>query len=289
MKQLVVDVPAPLSSSLSVELMELGVEAVDVSMNDERPGQVWVRGYCAESVALTTQGRAQGALDRLARRLGVAPVPRFEVRDVRSDWETHWALQLAPAHLAGGLVLVAKGVVYEAAPGERVLSLEPGLFFGFGEHPTTQLICAWIAEHCAGKKVIDVGCGTGVLSLVAAHARAASVLGIDIDVPSVESAKRNARGNDWDATCRFSSEPLERVQDQFEVVLANIDAGTLSALAGDLLRVLSPGGKLVLTGVLDEQSSVLRDRFAELGVPLCVTGERQGWVLLTNLESSSCC
>jgi ribosomal protein L11 methyltransferase len=209
------------------------------------------------------------------------------VRDVRSDWETHWALQLAPAHLAAGLVLVAKGVVYEAAPGERVLSLEPGLFFGFGEHPTTQLICAWIAEHCAGKKVIDVGCGTGVLSLVAAHAGAASVLGIDIDVPSVESAKRNAQSNGWEATCRFSSDHLERVQERFEVVLANIDAGTLSAMGGDLARVLSPGGKLALTGVLDEQTSGLRDRFAELGVPLCVSAERQGWVLLTNHEPPS--
>lgn len=286
MKQLKVLVPARLATPIATYLDEVESVTVDTSAEADPEGRLWVTAYCEDAMASALRVRSQAKLSELARRVGIAPVPTFELGDVRADWETSWALLLPPARLAPGLVLVAEGADYEAAAGERVLRLEPGLYFGFGEHPTTQLISGWVTEHGVGKRVLDVGCGTGVLAFVAAFAGATSVVGIDIDVPSVHSAVRNAAKNGWQTTCEFSTDALEQVRSQFEVVLANIDATTLAHLAADLCRVLASGGQIALTGVLQEQAAAVQQAFAAAGVGVHVLAEREGWVLLTNTPSA---
>lgn len=287
MKQLRALVPARLATSLTSLIEEAGALAVDTSAEPDLQGRVWITAYCEEASAPALRRRCQLGLDELAQRWSVEPTPNFESQDVRADWETSWTQVLPPARLTPGLVLIADGVAFQPAAGERVVRLEPGLFFGFGEHPTTQLISEWISEHCANKRVLDVGCGTGVLAFVAAFAGARSVLGIDIDAPSVESAQRNAVRNGWQDACTFSMDALERVSTEFDVVLANIDAKTLTLVARDLCRVLAPGGRVALTGVLEEQAASVRHALASSGVTVEVGSRRQGWVLLANTPAAS--
>jgi ribosomal protein L11 methyltransferase len=287
-KLLKVLVPARMASSLTTLLSEVAAAAaVDTGAEPDDQGRVWVTVYCADDQAAQMRKRCEPALTELARRLGVTPAPKFEVGDVRADWETSWTQLLPPARLVPGLVLVAEGVDYEAAAGERVLRLEPGLYFGFGEHPTTQLISEWVSDHCRDKRVLDVGCGTGVLAFVAAFARAKAVVGIDIDAPSVQGAQRNAAKNGWQGVCTFSADALQQVSGQFDVVLANIDAKTLTLLAPELCRVMAPGGQVALTGVLDEQAAAVRDAFAAAGTQVSVLASREGWVLLTNAPAGA--
>jgi ribosomal protein L11 methyltransferase len=281
-KQLKALVPVRLATPVTTIVSEAGVAAVDTSAQPDEEGRVWVTAYCEDAETLALRKRCQAELAKLARRMGVAPVPKFEIEAVRADWATSWTLVLPPARLAPGLVLIAEGVDYEAVEGERVLRLEAGLYFGFGEHPTTQLISGWITEFCPQRRVLDVGCGTGVLAFVAAFARATSVFGVDIDVPSVESAQRNAAKNGLNELCEFSGDALETVSGQYEVVLANIDAKTLTLLAGQLCRVLAAGGLVALTGVLEEQAAGVVEAFGRAGVAVRVIAEREGWVLLTN-------
>lgn len=282
MKQLSAVVPASLRTALTRELLELGAEAVDSTLDPSDAGIVKVTAYCSETALDGVLNAAQAALDRLLTRLRLASPSRFEVNELREDWQTSWVMQLGAVHLGQGLVIVPEGLVYRPGQGERVLWLEPGLFFGFGEHPTTRLMCDWIAGHCAERSVLDVGCGTGVLSFVAAHAGARSVVGVDIDVPSVESANRNARRNGWQSQCSFSSQPLERVAEQFEVVLANIEAPTLCLLAAGLVGAVGPGGRLALAGLLEEQVEEVCDCFASYGMALSLHGVLDGWALLSN-------
>lgn len=287
MKQIKALVPARLASPLTTILTDAGAAAVDTSAETDELGRLWVTAYCEDTHAMTLRKRTQHALAEVARRLGVEPPPQLEVGSVRSDWATSWTQVLPPARFGNGLVLVADGVDYQAAPGERVVRLEPGLYFGFGEHPTTQVIGEWIGAHCPDKRVLDVGCGTGVLAFVAAFARSRSVLGIDIDAPSVASAQRNAIKNGMQDVCTFSSDALEAVTGTFEVVLANIDAKTLTLLASDLRRVLAPGGELALTGVLEEQADAVKVAFANAGLVVDVISERDGWVMLSNAPAAS--
>lgn len=285
MKLLRVSVPNSWANALSDHLLSIGAQAVDTSTEGAERGWVWVTAYVEEASARAVRGRGQTHLDAAARRAGTSPAPRLVSQAVRADWQTSWTQTLAPAKLVTGLVLVADGVAYEAAPGERVLRLEPGLFFGFGEHPTTQLIGEWLGRYAAGKSVLDVGCGTGVLAFVAAHVGAREVFGIDIDVPSVASARRNAFSNGWEGVCTFASDALQSVQAQFEVVVANIEGLTLGELAAELVRVLAQRGCMALTGLLVEQADDVRAAFAESGLRLEVVGERDGWVLLANTPS----
>lgn len=281
MKRLAVLIPVKLARSLADQVSDAGIAAIDTSEAEEA-GKVWLSVYCEDADVEVLLARCQPIATALARRLGVSPLPQFEVRDVPDDWQTRWTLSLEPARLVPNLVLIAEGVDYRAEPGERVLRLEAGLFFGFGEHATTQMMSRWLADHCEGKTVVDVGCGTGVLSFVAAHVGASRVFGVDIDRPSVESAQRNAAYNGFGELCTFSTEPIQGVERSFDLVVANIDAGTLCLLASALVGVLAPGGGLALTGVLEEQAQSVQDAFEALGLGLEVAEEREGWVLLAS-------
>lgn len=285
MKRLEVLVPTSWAAGFSDHLLAVGAQAVDTSTEGAERGWSWVTAYVEEANSRPVRSRGQAHLDAAARRAGTSPAPRLVTKAVTADWQTSWTQTLAPAKLVAGLVLVADGVAYEAAPDERVLRLEPGLFFGFGEHPTTQLISEWLGRYAAGKTVLDVGCGTGVLAFVAAHVGARVVFGIDIDVPSVASARRNAVANAWDDVCTFSSDALQAVSAQFEVVVANIEGLTLGQLAPELARVLASGGSMALTGLLVEQADEVRAAFAVNRLELEVVGERDGWVLLANTPS----
>lgn len=282
MKQLKALVPTRLAAPLASLMSEAGASAVDTATEADAHGRLLVTAYCEAARARGIAKRCQNELSELARRAKLGDTPKVEISDVSADWETSWTQVLPPARLAPALVLVPEGVAYQAAPGERVIRLEPGLYFGFGEHPTTQLISEWIGRSCLGASVLDVGCGTGVLSFVAAFAGAASVFGIDIDGPSVASAQRNASNNGWAEVCTFASDPLQDVERRFGVVLANIDARTLTSLAEHLCRVLAPGGRLALTGVLEEQVEGVCSALSAAGVPVEVSAVDSGWALLTN-------
>lgn len=130
------------------------------------------------------------------------------------------------------------------------IAIEPGGAFGLGDHPTTRLSAAAVERLARpGMAVLDVGCGTGVLAIIAARAGCSPVAGIDIAEAAREATLANAARNG--VAVDVSTTPLADVAGTFDLVVANILAPTLVALAGDLRRVLAPGGTLVIAGVLE--------------------------------------
>jgi ribosomal protein L11 methyltransferase len=135
------------------------------------------------------------------------------------------------------------------------IAIEPGGAFGLGDHPTTRLSAAAV-ERLTGEgrgvvSVLDVGCGSGVLAIIAAARGAASVIAIDIAEAAREATAANATANSVGDVVVASIDPIEQIDAVFDLVLANILAPTLVALAPELRRVLAPAGVLVLSGVLD--------------------------------------
>lgn len=289
MKQLKGRFPSALIPKLDDRLLDVGALAVDVApVDDAHPDWAYLTIYLEPTELDAVMGCLRKRLEKLPRaerqRLAREFVLRDEFRltDVDESWQAHWSDGLEPVVLVPGLVLVPEGSTYEQKAGERLMVLEKSLVFGFGEHPTTRMVSVWLAHRCSNKRVLDVGCGSGVLAFVAAHHAARSVVGIDIDPLSVQAATRNASRNGWQSVCSFEETPIQELNRQFDVVVANVDALTLESLSAAVAQCMAPNAVLALTGVLEEQADDVCKAFVAYQVDLRVCERSDDWVLLTN-------
>ena len=163
------------------------------------------------------------------------------------------------------------------AQAQDVIRLDPGLAFGTGTHPTTRMCLRWIARHAPqAQRVLDYGCGSGILAIGAAKFGAANVDAVDIDEAAVRSTEANARANGVQVTAGLP----DLAQGRYDTVLANILATPLKVLAPLLCSHVAPGGHLVLAGILSRQADELKAAYA----PHCqleVSDEQDGWILMT--------
>lgn len=197
-----------------------------------------------------------------------------------------WREFARPVEITPDLWVRPEWVGGEGIPdGATVISVEPGSTFGMGDHPTTvQCLRAVRRLVTPGMDVLDVGCGSGVLAVLAAM-QGARAVGVDIAPASVPVTRHNSALNGVDV--EVSTTPLEDVAGDYDVVLANILAPVLVGLAADLVRVVRPGGALVISGILadpDRHQHVL-DALAELTVESIETLD--GWAAITLRRSAT--
>ncbi|MEM1080251.1 MAG: 50S ribosomal protein L11 methyltransferase [Pseudomonadota bacterium] len=185
--------------------------------------------------------------------------PRLQ-RLAGQHWTRAWMDRYEPLSFGHGLWICPSHL--EPDPSwDTVIRLDPGLAFGSGTHPTTALCLKWLAkQELRARRVIDYGCGSGILAIAAALKGAASVLAIDHDPQALEATRANAERNgvaDCIETRLPQAEPLAAV----DLVLANILAGPLIDLAPRLIAALRSGGRLVLSGVLAEQADAVAQAY----------------------------
>ena len=200
--------------------------------------------------------------------LGLEPVPD-------QDWVRLTQSQFAPVEITPEFWIVPSWHELPAAA-RHVIRLDPGLAFGTGTHPTTRMCLRWIAHHPGAARVLDYGCGSGILAIGAAKFGAQEVLAVDIDDAAIESTEQNAQAN---AVTLVAGQPT-RAQGVFDLVLANILATPLKVLAPLLCSHVAPGGQLVLAGILARQADELCAAYA----PWCqleVSDTEDGWILMT--------
>ncbi|WP_096664645.1 50S ribosomal protein L11 methyltransferase [Polaromonas sp. AET17H-212] len=166
------------------------------------------------------------------------------------------------------------------AQARQVIRLDPGLAFGTGTHPTTRMCLRWIAGQGAANKplgrVLDYGCGSGILAIGAAKFGAVAIDAVDIDEAAVESTRANAEANHVTLNAGLP----DKAEGTYQTVLANILATPLKVLAPLLCARVAPGGALVLAGILERQADELKAAYA----PYCqlqVTDQEDGWILMT--------
>jgi ribosomal protein L11 methyltransferase len=167
------------------------------------------------------------------------------------------------------------------AAARRVIRLDPGLAFGTGTHPTTRMCLRWIARHATQAhppwtRVLDYGCGSGILAIGAARFGAAVIDAVDIDPAAVESARANALVNG----VAINTAPPGAAQGEYALVLANILATPLKLLAPLLCAHLQPGGDLVLAGILERQADELKAAY-QTWCNLEVADSDESWILMT--------
>lgn len=204
------------------------------------------------------------------QQLGLVDVPE-------QDWVRLTQSQFTPVEITPAFWIVPTW--HEPPAGARqVIRLDPGLAFGTGTHPTTRMCLRWIASRAemAGQRVLDYGCGSGILAIGAAKFGAAEIDAVDIDEAAVDAARLNAEANGVQLRAGLS----ELAQGRYDIVLANILATPLKVLAPLLCEHVAPGGSLVLAGILERQADELKLAYAPYAA-LEVSDAEDGWILMT--------
>lgn len=194
------------------------------------------------------------------------------------DWVRLTQSQFAPVDITPDFWIVPTW--HELPPQARTsIRLDPGLAFGTGTHPTTRMCLRWIARRGAGAslgRVLDYGCGSGILAIGAAKFGAVDIDAVDIDPAAVESTRLNAQANGVQLRAGLP----DQVAGPYQTVLANILATPLKVLAPLLCSYVAEGGHLVLAGILERQADELKQAYAPW-LPLEVADSEDGWILMT--------
>jgi len=278
-----------LSDALLDELSALSVAVEDADEHASQdalfgepglsaPRSGWPRSRLKALFAAEQEATAAAAV-LLAREAGTLQVEAIaSVPD--ADWVRLTQSQFAPVEITPAFWIVPSW--HEAPPhAERVLRLDPGLAFGTGTHPSTRMCLRWIARHAPQRaggwsRVLDYGCGSGILAIGAALHGARGIDAVDIDGAAVAAAQANAERNGT----RVNAAAPDAARGRYALVLANILAKPLELLAPLLASHLDRDADLVLSGILERQADELRAAYA----PYCkldIAEREDGWVLMS--------
>jgi ribosomal protein L11 methyltransferase len=183
-----------------------------------------------------------------------------------------WMRHTRPMAIAEGLTLCFAWSEHDRRGLSNVVELDPGGGFGTGGHPSTQLLLEELAARITGgERVLDVGCGSGLLGLSALRLGASSVVGVDIEAHAIEATRRNAALNGFERKLEARLAPLGAIEGAFDVVVANVGRATIVELAQDLIARLSPNGWLAVSGISPAHGSLVAAALRPLRVLECRT------------------
>ena len=280
------------ADAIADALLEAGALAVDVAdLNAEsdaeqpifgEPGMALTQRWADSRIAALFEGDAStDELATLWNSLRAEDADNLGPHEFRVVPETDWVratqAQFEPIEITPNLWIVPTWCE-PPQPAAINLRVDPGLAFGTGTHPTTRLCLQWLSDlPLAGNTVLDYGCGSGILAMAASALGAANVFGVDIDPQAIETARFNTEANGLHVTYAVSDCKLDQ---QYDVVVANILAGPLTVLAPAICAHVKSGGQLALAGILAPQIERIQAAYAPW-IAMTVTAERDGWVRMT--------
>ena len=214
---------------------------------------------------------------------------QLDVTEIENqDWAEAWKAYFKPFRVGENLIVKPAWEIWEGEQ-DLIIELDPGLAFGTGDHPTTQMCLELIEQHLIpGSRVIDVGCGSGILSIAALLLGADFAEAIDVDPLAVESATANLELNKLSAKALVQQADLLQYSEATNhIALVNIVADVIIRLLPELKRVLFPGGKVILGGIIEERFPEIEQALLGNGYTLLEARKRDGWVSAAAIYSIS--
>ena len=248
------------------------------------PQRLTLRAYFpADDRAEETRAVFESALGHMSL---MYPMPAPQYRLVADeDWAEAWKAHYQPVRVGKRLLIQPRWIPADPRPGDIVIALDPGMAFGTGTHPTTQL-CLEALEDLTqpGVKALDLGCGSGILAIAAARLGAAHVLALDIDPTAVRIAAENAAVNGVAERVTAQEGSLESLVGsarRFDLAAVNILARTIIAMCdahlGDIVR---PGGRAVFSGIIADQADDVEAALRQTGLEPYARRQQGDWVLI---------
>ncbi|TCS83742.1 50S ribosomal protein L11 methyltransferase [Tepidibacillus fermentans] len=257
-------------------------EVYELSPEDFPEEGVYVKAYFPlNSYLMETVEQIKSAINNLLTydiNIGAGHVSISEVNE--EDWASGWKKYYKPVQVSEKILITPTWEEVEEKPGQHVIELDPGMAFGTGTHPTTVMCIQALEKVINGdEKVIDVGCGTGVLSIAAAKLGAKHVLALDLDEVAVKSAKLNIKLNHVDQMVEVKQNNLlDHIEDQVEIVVANILAEVILRFVNDVARVLKPNGYFIASGIIQSKSELVKEVIEREGLVIEETLTQEDWI-----------
>jgi ribosomal protein L11 methyltransferase len=292
---LVVDSDAEHAEALSEALLELGALSADLLDADadtpdeqaifgepgEPPPGVWQHNRV--SALFDSDKDVVTILRNASTLIGLNKTPEHRIETLDdNDWVRLTQSQFEPIHISSRLWIVPTWHT-PSDPNAVNIVLDPGLAFGTGSHPTTRLCLRWLDSNLkGGERVLDYGCGSGILAIAAMKLGAAQAIGVDVDFQAVVASRGNAVANQVDNVQFYL--PDDVPQSTYDLVMANILTNPLRLLAPLLANATRPGGQIVLSGILEEQAQEVMNiyqQWFDLDVPIfedgwsCLSGRKR--------------
>ena len=277
--ELSIDTPAEFVEPLTQVFTEHGEGGVAIELPAGHNPDEGERAPVPERVTVTTyiphDNRLEGRYARIdmAVRLvaHVGDVSELRVRVVEEEeWQESWKEHFHVLRVGTRTVIVPTWRTYEPREDDVVITLDPGMAFGTGHHPTTRMCLELLETHVErGDRVLDLGCGSGILSIAAAKLGASKVFGLEIDPIAASVAVRNVRENgvqDIVLTDEASLPHPRAAAGEYDLLVANVSAKVITELAEHIVRVVRSGGTLIFSGILDKQQTEVIERMSSLGV-----------------------
>ncbi len=207
---------------------------------------------------------------------------------VEEEWANGWKKYFRPVRVGRRLIIKPSWETW--VPGEKdiVIEIDPGQAFGVGTHASTRLMLEAVEElsdqgFLKGASVLDIGTGTGILAIAAAKLNSSDIMAVDIDQDAVDTARKNVHLNNVHHQVSVSNTPIWEVEGPFDLVLANLDRDTLLFLSREIARLVSSGGVLLTSGIIEGQEKEIVDSYREKGLTLVSKREdamEPEWLLL---------
>jgi ribosomal protein L11 methyltransferase len=292
--------------SVSDQLLELGALSVDVHDAGEgtkeeqplfgEPGAPPLRFWdqAEISVLLEINCNVNQIMQAVMHAAKLPVQPDYSVTQIEEqDWVRLTQSQFDPIQISQRLWIVPS---WHNSPDPAAINLrlDPGLAFGTGSHPTTQLCLSWLDIFLRPEEIVlDYGCGSGILAIAALKLGAGKVVGVDIDPNAITASQENARINDCNpdklsfCTQLPSSTDGNSLQNSMTMVVANILANPLIMLAPIFMNAIQSGGRIALSGILEAQADEVLQVYSQW-FRMEISASEQGWVLLTGEKLSDC-
>ena len=266
-----------------VALESLGGFNPDEGETQPEGADVVVRAYLP--LDATTDQRRENISVAVQLVASIVPLPPLSERVVEEEaWQESWKRHFHVLRVGNRIVICPTWRDHRSQPDEIVISLDPGMAFGTGHHPTTRM-CLEALEALVqpGHRVLDVGCGSGILSIASAKLGSAEVVGCEIEEVAARVARENAVHNDVGSivsTIHGTIDDLDGRERGYDIVLANISAKVISDLSHDLADAVAPGGHVVVSGIIGSRRDEVSCKLEHAGLTLADEMWSDDWVAL---------